>query len=158
MANKTIDLRKSLDNLRTYSQNVCRIAAGEIRDELTKEAASAIAYFYYENYPDPKVYERHFQFEKKSFEKYYAKSGKYYYGGVRLTPEKMDSVYDQSVDTVFNSVFYLGMHGPIRAYMRAGNQLPLMRPTPLEWIQKKRDKIIANPQEYIERAKRKLKK
>lgn len=147
---------KTLQRLRKYTDNVCRATAGGIRDELTQEAASAIAYFYYEDYPNPKVYNRHFQFENNSFEKYYAKSGKYYYGGVRLTPEQMNDVYQQSVDIVFDSV-YSGLHGPVIAYLRAGNQLPIMTPSPLERILNKRDEIIQNPQEYIERAKQRVK-
>lgn len=156
MARKqVIDLSDEIARIKKYSADVCRTAAGLIRDELTKTAAEAIELFY-QNY-DPSSYDRHYyNFRENSFEKYYAKSGNYYYGGVKLTPENMEDIYTRdkgNPQEVFESV-YAGFHGPIVGYMRAGFQIPIMNPSPMDLIVAKRDEIVTNPGKYIQNAKK----
>lgn len=139
------DLKKEIQKI--ADKKMVKIA-GQIRDDLTKTAASAIQSFY-DNYRpgldgEPLYYKRHYwNFEEHSFQKYYAHSlsSDIYYGGVRLTPELMYDEYRGDTFDVFNSV-YNGYHGPKELYNSYTKMIPpIMNPSPREIILKKRDEI-----------------
>ncbi len=152
------------NHVRKKGQEACRLVAGKIRDDLTLEAKNAISEFYNSYTPD--YYKRHFyNFQEKSFKKYYANPhNKIYYGGVELTPNAMDDIYQDSVEQVFQSV-YEGFHGPASmigtGYASIG-ETPIkfskvperMWPSPMELLYRKRDYIIDHIQDYIDYAQK----
>ena len=88
------DLFQSIiDDLNTYSQNVAKFAAIEVRDIMADTACDAIEAFYADYEPD--LYLRnYYNFRKKSYKKYYHNShDKIFSGGIILTPENMDELY-----------------------------------------------------------------
>lgn len=152
---------------RKYVAKVLSSAAGRIRDDLTKEAFNAIAYFY-TSY-SPKYYNRHYyNFMENSFEKYYSNPhNKIFRGGVRLTPKKLDDLYQDPTQEVFDTV-YAGFHGPASAmtfgYLSSYESpmefspTPRMEPSPLERILSMRDFIVRHIDVYIEYGKAKANK
>lgn len=143
----------AFDELRHNIDEVCRIVAGRMRDELTKEAALAIETFYADY--KPKYYNRHYRnFRKNSYTKYYSKSGKWYYGGVRLTPEAMQDIYRSATpQEVFDTV-YAGFHGAASAIdfgydARPEASVPRMWPSPRQMLLNKRDELFKHRQQYI---------
>ncbi len=139
-----------------YGNDVCRKTTHNIADELTKTASFAIEDFY-EDYP-PHVYQRHYyNFEKKSFKRYYEHShGKKFYGGVELTPERMDDIYEGTVSQVFSSV-YNGFHGI--PYEKGSSddiedkrKIKRMSPTPYEIILDKQYEIVLDINKYLKQA------
>lgn len=150
-------LNKLEEKAKKYVQNICRITAGTIRDELTKETASAIAAFYADY--TPKYYRRHFyNFQNNSFRKYYSnKHGSVYYGGVKLTPSRMADIYQNPTEEVFDFVYH-GFHGVSSGFVspKTFSVTPVMKPSPLELIYKKKDYIVNNIDKYIKNAQKQV--
>lgn len=155
------------NEVRQYVNKVLSSTAGKIRDDLTEEAFNSIAYFY-TSYP-PKYYHRHYyNFMEHSFEKYYSNPhNKIFRGGVKLTPEKLDDLYQDPSYEVFDTV-YSGFHGPASAithgYSSIGEKpkdfspVPKMEPSPMERILARRDYIVEHIDSYIEYGKNKARK
>lgn len=152
---------------RQYVGKILSSAAGKIRDDLTEEAFNSIVYFY-TSY-SPKYYNRHYyNFMENSFEKYYSNPhNKIYRGGVRLTPKKLDDIYQDSTIEVFDTV-YAGLHGPASAITFGYSYIsenphefsptPRMTPSPIERILARRDYIVDHIDDYIEFGKAKANK
>ena len=142
-----------------YVGSVMSGTAGKIRDDLTEEAALSISDFYADY--TPVYYQRHYyNFTKNSFEKYYVNAhGTIYHGGVRLTPDAMDDIYQDPVVEVFDSV-YAGFHGVSSMFVspRTFTVTPVMSPSPMERLYQKREDIVNNIEKYIEYGKKKAKK
>jgi len=142
-------LNRELNNLKN---DIGNHVAEEAKHRLSAVANKAIKDFY-DDYI-PRNYSRHYQFETKAFRPYRntnISSGKYY-GGIRLTPELFDDVYeidtykvygmvmgcviDNSVtdnpDIDFDSIEALGgYHGPFSIF---NNDPPPTRPDPISQI------------------------
>lgn len=149
-----IDFGSLEADLRKYANNVCRNAASEIADELTKEALSAMGAFYSDY--TPKQYNRHYyNFMNRSFRRYYKNPhNRIYKGGVEYTPGAMDNIYrGYSPMEVYISVVEQGSHGPYGLTI-----VPPMKESPMEMVLNKRDEIEKNIQSYINRAKSKAQK
>lgn len=154
---KGIDLSGLEKTLMEYGNERLRQTAGKIRDTLYEEGKLAIEEFY--NSYNPVFYRRHYyNFYNKSFKKYYSNAhGTVYRGGIELTPQNMDSIYQDPVEEVFDTV-YAGLHGPAGAittgYASIGgiprNFSPVHRTnSPMERLLKKRDEIIDNLGDYL---------
>ena len=133
--------------------------AGKIRDELTQEAHDAIELFY-ASYT-PVSYRRHYyNFRTKSFEKYYSNAhGTVFRGGVTLTPDKMDDIYQDPTLEVFDSV-YAGFHGVAAMFVSPKSFFvtPHMDPSPIEMIYAKQRYISRHIEEYTKAGLAKAKK
>lgn len=143
-------------HLEKYAKRVLSAAAGKIRDDLYKEAETAIADFY-ASY-DPIYYRRHYyNFEKNSFRKYYSnKHNSIVYGGVELTPQSLDAIYQDGVQEVFDTVFE-GFHGPASMFYTPKTFSvipPRMIPSPRQRLLNMRKRIIDSPEKYIEFGKK----
>lgn len=159
-----IDLSELEAYIKDYANNVARNVAGQIRDDLFDEAKLAIEAFY--NSYSPKYYRRHYyNFYNKSFKKYYSNAHcTIYRGGVELTPELMDDIYQDPVQEVFDTVFIAGLHGPAGAitfgYDQISEEPKFFTPvrsnagtvSPYKRIMDKRDYIIDHIQDYIDAA------
>lgn len=152
--------------LKKFARRTCTAAAGKARDDLYKEARTAILAFY-KHYPHPKYYHRHeWNFKAKedhgegnSFRKFYDDRHKVVYGGVELTPELLAPVYEacrrnetaSGVQEVFDTVF-AGFHGPAGMFYTPqtfSNIPPRMTPSPRQMLLNKRDEIVKNQKKYI---------
>lgn len=134
-----------------YANRVCSAAAGKIRDDLFKEAKSAILAFY-QSY-NPNYYHRHYKnFENNSFRKYYNnKHNSVFYGGVELTPQNLDDVYQDKKEEVFDTVF-AGFHGPAGMFYTPKTFSlipPRMIPSPRQLLLDKQKKILKQKGSYI---------
>ena len=160
---KDVKLSSNLiQSLNDYGHNVCLGMAKQVRDELNDEAVYALENFYASYAPKngpilsggyewkfktpkgvPYVYDRTYtNFLKKSFKKY--KQDKHHsivYGGVELSPDFMDSIYQNPVETVFDFVMS-GIHG------HPSLGLQQMDPSPIEIIRNKKKEIVENIQDY----------
>lgn len=139
-------------DLRRYANNVCRYAASEIADEMTEKALLSIAAFYSDY--SPSKYQRHYyNFMNNSFRRYYSNPhNKIYRGGIELTPDAMDAIYQHPIDEVYGSVIESGSHGP-----ELYTTVPPMKKSPLQMMYEDRDEIEKNINTYINRAKLKAK-
>jgi hypothetical protein len=150
------------NDLKHYVNKMLSSTAGKIRDDLTEETAQAIADFYadytpeyYHRHVDAKG--RHYNFGKNSFEKYYSNPhGTIFSGGVILTPSRMDDIYQDSVQEVFDTVYH-GFHGVSSMFVNpyTFSVTPVMSPSPIERIYAKRDYIRKHIDKYIEYGKKK---
>lgn len=146
-----------IENMATkYAHRVCSATAGKIRDDLFKEAKSAILAFY-QSY-NPNYYHRHYyNFEKNSFRKYYSnKHNTIFYGGVELTPQNLDSVYQDNTQEVFDTVFE-GFHGPAGMFYTPKTFSlipPRMIPSPRQRLLNKQEEIMKKKGNYIAYGKR----
>ena len=144
------DFKKDIEK---YCISTCRNAAQEVKKELTDAAIIGLENFY--RYK-PRYYSRHggsAGLNANAFRPYYNGSRKTSAsGGVELTPELLAQDYDVSSDIVYNDVVFYGMHGP-----EAGNNIPvnITRPTPYQEIINRREYLLKNIDEVIERAKAK---
>lgn len=140
------------DDLKKYSKNFSIGMATQIRDDLTKSAAVAIEAFY-QDYT-PIYYQRHYyNFREKSFKKYYDnKHNHIIRGGVELSSENMDDIYQDSTQQVFDMV-YAGYHGVASGFEEPYTFTPVhvMKPSPLEIIEEYRDNIINHIDWYANR-------
>lgn len=133
-------------DLKNYGENICRNLAQDITDELTEEAKHSIEDFY--SY-QPKYYLRHNNFNK-SYRRDYKNRSPRFYGGVELLMDELPDVYS-GTNSDPNSVFwrvYSGYHG-IASFR---GHAPIMRPAPINRILNKRNEIVANQNNYINKA------
>ena len=161
--NQTVTISSDLyKDLKKLGKNFCVGMATEVRDNLTKSAAVAIEMFY-QDY-DPDFYHRHYyNFRRKSFRKYYDnKHGHIVRGGVELSPDAMDDIYQDPVEQVFDMVYH-GFHGVASGFINKvvpGFKAPgfkegdvikpksfykipeVMDPSPLEIIYNSRNNIL----------------
>lgn len=154
-------------DLKKYFGNLLAGAAGKIRDDLTQEAFNSMASFYTDW--APRYYKRHYyNFMENSFKKYYSNPhGTIYRGGVKLTPENMDNIYQKRKDMspqeatyeVFETVYH-GFHGMASMFVspHSFKVTPVMVPSPLERIKAKRDYIADHLDEYIEYGRKRARK
>lgn len=149
------DLGTLKQDLKKYSDSICRNVASEIADELTEDTTFAIGAFYSDYSPD--VYVRHYyNFMNKSYRRYYSNPhNKIFRGGVEFTPNQMDNIYQSkrygsntTIEEVFGSVIEAGSHGP-----ELYTKVPPMKKSPMEMVINDRDNIIDKIDEYIDRAK-----
>lgn len=139
----------NLDDLQQYGRQVCKRAAGAIRDDLYDSAQNAMTAFYADY--QPKWYKRHYyNFEQRSINKYYANNhGSVYHGGVDLSTERMVPFYQDPVYEVFDLVWH-GFHGsPAKTTL---DIRPVMRPSPIELVEREQQNIVNNIQGYIDNA------
>lgn len=143
-------------DLKKYCNKTLASAAGKIRDDLTAEAFNAVVFFY--TSWSPKYYRRHYyNFLEKSFTKYYSNPhNTIFRGGVKLTPEEMDDIYQDPTQEVFDSV-YAGFHGVSSMFVNpyTFTVTPVTEPSPMEMIIAKRDYIEQHISEYIDYGKSK---
>lgn len=135
--------RELYDDLKKYGKNFCVGMASKVRDKLTMAAAIAIESFY-QDYT-PIYYKRHYyNFRDNSFRKFYEnKHGQIIRGGVELSPDSMDSLYQDPKEEVFDMV-YAGYHGVASGFNSPYTFTPvhIMQPSPLEIIKISRDNLI----------------
>lgn len=148
--NHRVIISKQLyDDLNKYGKNFCVGMATKVRDTLTTSAAIAIESFY-QDYT-PKYYKRHYyNFRENSFRKYYEnKHGRIIRGGVELSPERMDHIYRDSTEEVFDMV-YAGYHGVASGFNEPYTFTPVhvMNPTPLEIIENSRNNILTHINQF----------
>lgn len=147
-----------VSDLKRYGEKVCVGLATTVRDKLEKETVYAIEQFY-EDYT-PISYKRHYyNFENNSYTKYYKNShGSIVYGGILLSPENMDDIYQDPTEEVFDFIYH-GFHGVSSGFdePKSFSKTPVMSPSPLEMIMDERDRFIDNIDDYkdhgIDRAK-----
>lgn len=135
--------RQLYDDLKKYGEQFCVGMATKARDMLTTSAEIAIEMFY-QDYT-PIYYQRHYyNFREKSFKKFYEnKHGHIVRGGVELSSDSMDDIYQDSKNEVFDMV-YAGYHGVASGFNEPYSFTPVhvMRPSPLELIEESRDNYI----------------
>lgn len=129
-------------DIKEYAQNVLKNTAGAVADELTSTAAEAIDSFYADY--EPEYYDRHYiNFKNNSFKRFtHNNRNTVYSGGVELSTDQMEPLYNGTLDQVFTSV-YMGFHGLPIAFT------PVMDTSPFEMIFEKRELIYNNPNKYI---------
>ena len=139
----------SLDEIKAYGQQVCKRAAGIIRDELYNSAIDAMGAFYSDY--QPTFYRRHYyNFMDRSINKYYANNhGSVYHGGVELSTARMEPIYQDPLGEVFDLVWH-GFHGsPAKTTL---DIRPVMNPSPIELVEQDQRNIVNNAQHYIDKA------
>ena len=138
-----------------YAQKATAKTAQLIADKMTETAKYAINKFY-DDYT-PMYYNRHyFNFKNNSFRRYYKNQhSKTFIGGVELTPERMQDVYQDPVREVFDSV-YAGFHGVSSMFEnpKSFTVTPRMKPSPMEILKKKQENIKKNLDDYINKAQK----
>lgn len=159
--NKVIITDDLIDDLKRYSNEVCKSLAVKTREILYETSQLAIEAFY-DDY-DPLYYKRHnketgrqpYNFEENSFSKYYKNPhNSIYRGGVLLSYEDMADIYQDSTEEVFDLV-YAGFHGVASGFVSPKtfhNIPPVMSPSPLELIKIKQKYIQENIEKYRESA------
>ncbi len=147
-----VDLSGLQKDLEKYFNKTLSHTAGLIADELTETAGFSIQEFYRDY--SPMYYRRnYYNFQENSFRRYYSNPhNKNYTGGVELTPERMDAIYEDPVGEVFDTV-YAGFHGVAAGFEnpKSFTVTPVMKPSPMEIILHKRDEIVANIGKYVEK-------
>lgn len=139
----------NINQIKEYANKITSDVAKRIAKELTHEANNVLLEFY-SSY-DPKYYRRHENFIRKfKPQKYYHNGGQIFSGGVKLLTDSIPNVYQDKPSTVANFV-YNGLHG--WASVNWHGSVSPMKPSPLNIINKKRDKIIKNIQKYIDEVK-----
>lgn len=134
-------------DLKNYSVEISKALAKEVRQEMLESAKEAITLFYLDY--TPLSYRRHYyNFMEKSFRGYYKNPhNQIIRGGIELTPYLMDDIYGKKkshdvTDVVFDLV-YSGFHGNMTA-TGYGQEIPPMKPNPIDIIYKKRRYIVEN--------------
>lgn len=153
MANDIFDELKK--DVVKYAANVSRYAAIETREDLARTAYEAVEAFY--NDYEPIEYNRHYyNFEKKSFKKYYKNNhDRTFTGGIILSPDYMDDIYRGSTEFIFELVMEEGFHG-----LDAWNQLDfrpsapyhITKPSPIEIIEERQRQIASSPEPILHKA------
>ena len=155
---------------RDYATNIAKIMAKDIADEMAETARSAIQIFYNQYDPEDVTthngninYYRHWNFEKKSYQRFYRNHDPRFYGGIKLLMEEFPNVYtgtNSSPQSVFWRV-YSGYHG-IASFMSAKGKtsinVPIMTPAPIEIINKKFQFIQNNLTVYERKAAKEARK
>lgn len=144
------------DDLKRYSGEVCKSLATRTRDTLYEISQMAIEAFY-DDY-DPVSYRRHYyNFRNNSFSKLYKNPhNSVFRGGVLLSYEDMDNIYQDSTQEVFDLV-YAGIHGVAGGFVspKSFSRIPpVMNPSPLEMIRIKQKHIVDNIEDYKDSAVR----
>ena len=151
--NKITISNKLIEDLKTYTTQVCVGMASFIRDEMNECAQQAIEYFYDGYRPkngEPLYYHRHYDnFRKRSFKKYYNNPhNSIIRGGVELTPNELEDVYRADTDYVFNLV-YAGYHGSVWTFPHEiKNVPPVTNPSPLDILLDRRLELVNNIDKY----------
>ena len=175
--NVTVTIKDELkQELKKFAQQVGVGAASYARDALTDAAYDAFERFYCDYTPipggprtsykfkfhrpqgNPKVYERTYNVLQNGISKFYEnKHGKIIRGGVELSPEDMEEVYEISATQVFENIYEHGYHGlaPTRSAIVNGRLTVtyedyMMRPTPQELIQQAYDNLISDNQAFTD--------
>lgn len=150
--NISFDWKDLEADLIKYSKHQCARAASLIANEMTETALYAIARFY-SSYT-PVYYKRHYyNFMDKSFRRYYRNQShaNNFQGGVEMSPDFMDEIYQDPVNEVFDMV-YAGYHGVASGFAEPESfaRIPtIMRPSPMELIFSKLDDIEDNLDEFL---------
>jgi len=163
------------NELQIFKSDIGNYIAAEASRRLSTAALDATRDFYIDY--EPVRYKRHYQFYKsgksKAFKPYRNSNtlkGKYY-GGIRLTPESLDDVYELDKYDVYglvmgcvigkdatddpdivdyDSIYALGgYHGP---YSYLQGDPPPMRPDPITRIFEELDNIYAEQDSLIKKA------
>lgn len=140
MASITSDIKIKVEqglynDLKKYAQNVAKGMAIEAKKILTEEAKTALD-IYYGDYM-PEYYIRTNNLHNNSFEPYYSNAhGSIYRGGVKFTSDNMGEVYNAPAEWIFSFAIGSGIHG------LPGQGLPVTVPTPLDYVEKKRDALV----------------
>lgn len=155
MGKASVEITGLQEAINNVAKEKMRNAASKIADELTKFAEHAIIGFY--DHYQPKRYKRHGGLSS-AFSRYYRNPhNTIYYGGVEILPSKGSYSGWQnhskiSVDPNFISKLsiYFGMHGNVAAFPHPPvNVPPMMHPSPLDLINKKRDEIVDGIDSYF---------
>lgn len=134
-----------------HARRACSAAAGKVRDELFEEATNAILDFY--AHYAPEYYKRHYwNFKENSFIKYYSDHGgdSVIYGGIELTPQSLESIYQDSTQEVFDTVF-AGFHGVAGMFYTPKSFSiipPRMIPSPRQRLLNKQKAILKKKKYY----------
>lgn len=136
--NKVVVTSDLIYDLRKYAENFCVGMATQVRDDLYMQTTFAIGTFYM-NYK-PNYYKRHYyNFMDKSYKKYYSNPHNHLIrGGVELSYEYMDDIYQDDVKEVFDFVYH-GFHGVSSVIHKTPT---VMKPSPLDIIYKRRTYIL----------------
>lgn len=136
----TEELRDDLINFRkVFVKEAAKIS----RDELTKTAKDAILAFYHDY--TPSSYQRHYyNFLNNSFKPLYKNNHNVSYsGGIWLTPEDLDQIYEGDAMTDVADSVYGGYHGNVKA-LGVEVDIPEMSPSPMEIILNKYDEMVSD--------------
>jgi hypothetical protein len=168
---KNRDISLLANEIKHFSCEVAKSLAIMTRDKLYEDMDNIITKFY-KHYPNPLYYKRHIVDGgiggnvKRSFKKYYMSSHETTYsGGISLSPEWMEDIYNNqrknnrvSTDYIFNLI-YAGYHGNIGMLpWEVSNIPPVMNPSPWELILRKRDNLVKNAQKNGDLIINKIKK
>ena len=170
MAQRNKLLEDIARELEQFSKDVAKEMAINTRDELYKEADNAINTFY-SHYPSPLYYQRHtnpyvgYNIKKSIKKLYHSPHGTSFNGGIELSSEWMDDIYNTNrkknyihTDYIFNLI-YAGYHGNVNMLPNYdGFVPPVMSPSPLELILNKRDELVEKAQINANKTALKLKK
>ena len=126
------ELKKEIkDYLKTYAYTYTK----EASEELTKTAQYAIEAFYADY--EPNWYHRTDDLRDNSYKSYHHNNGRRYYGGVRISADKMSPYMNgwnsepTSPEIIVYSAWEHGWHG------HSNREIKPMSPTPLEIVQEK---------------------
>lgn len=149
-----------VNDLKKFSGEVSKALAVNSRELLFGTSEKAVEYFY--NTYDPVSYKRHYyNFCENSFKKYYKNPhGSIYRGGVVLSPEPMDDIYQDSTREVFD-LFWHGIHGVASGFVSPKSFSvipPVTQPSPLEIIEMQQKDIVDNINDYKNMAIKKANK
>ena len=149
-------VQKTLDQVKKTAQ----LVTSGIANELTQEAKTAIETFY--GHYNPVVYGPRHPDDKldHGITRYYSNAHSvHYYGGVRLTPDKLKydgyhSLLSVKVKVPKTYVFDLlmsGHHGAMENVPWSCAIPPVMTPSPYEIIKQKHSEIKSHLKQYIEK-------
>ena len=143
-----------VNDLKKFSGEVSKALAINSRELLFDTSKRAVEYFY--NTYDPVSYKRHYyNFRENSFKKYYKNPhGSIYRGGVVLSHESMDDIYQDSTEEVFD-MFWHGIHGVASGFVSPKSFSvipPVTQPSPLEMVEMQRKDIVDNINDYKDTA------
>ena len=168
------------DEIKNLQRDIGNYFSRETSRRLSDIATQSIKQFY-DDYPESKFktdkfghpyYKRHYQFKKNAFKPYRNSNTKNnkYYGGIRLTPELFNDVYEidkykvfgmvmgcviddsdmDNPDIDFDSAYALGgYHGP---FSILNNDPPPTRPDPIAQILSGLDELYENQDSIINEA------
>ena len=129
------DLR---EDIKEFGNNIAREIAIRAREELTQCYIDAIELFYY--LYTPEFYRRTWQL-RKSYKKYYTNAhGNIFYGGVKITDERMKETHEDPNYEVLELAIH-GWHGhPAQGIYT--------EPTPYDLVMERRDEILRDIQSW----------
>lgn len=150
-SNIAAGIQELLDRIYEEASQHLTSAGKAIADDLTTSAEQAIDNFYLSYTPIEYV---RGQGMKNTYERLYKNNGKKVYCGVRLTsPSTSYPNYNNKRSVSGAYIFeltYAGRHGATELFPFPVTHFPpIMTPSPLDRIYKKRDQIIANIDAYF---------